>query len=439
MLFLSLDLPQGPICIIIFYIIQLLSSRMLAMVYCVNGVEHARYHHAVNNILGKWDSWGVAFFQILNCVLITIAYTITGALSMKTWKLTLLFSAAQVILSQVPNLESAWWVSGVGVATSLFYCMVALVLGLVYSGNHLGTVGGIQANQVNKAFAQCAWVASPFAYSFSLILLEIQDTMKQPPAATKTMKRAVDISVTGAFFFYLTVAVAGYVSLGNEVPGMVLAGFPDAPKGVLIAANVAIMLHMVSAYQSHVKAWRLRGAGVKPVGAITDAEKAGAAVPAAPYPAAPAGTVAGPDVSSEEAVRARVVRSSATVPTLRPVDNLRRLSQTAAMYHVDTGVANETVPLNDENYLLPFWMRLLVRTAYVAFSCIISVVLPFFGSIGTPSGAVQRKYWVYKPGGGVKWAMLIVGFVMFVVCGAATVAAVRDIILGWTNFKIFGD
>lgn len=84
------------------------------------------------------------------------------------------------------------------------------------------------------------------------------------------------------------------------------------------------------------------------MGAITDTEKAGgevadkrllgcwasgfdqplqltpavcspaAAVPAAPYPAAPAGTVGGPDVSSEEAVRARVVRSSATVPTLRP-------------------------------------------------------------------------------------------------------------------------
>ncbi len=30
--------------------------------------------------------------------------------------------------------------------------------------------------------------------------------LPRPPAATKTMKRAVDISVTGAFFFYLTVS-----------------------------------------------------------------------------------------------------------------------------------------------------------------------------------------------------------------------------------------
>jgi len=32
----------GPICIIAFYVIALISSRMLSMVYCVNGTEHAR-------------------------------------------------------------------------------------------------------------------------------------------------------------------------------------------------------------------------------------------------------------------------------------------------------------------------------------------------------------------------------------------------------------
>jgi hypothetical protein len=132
---------------------------MLAMVYCVNGVEHARYHHAVKHIMGRGGAIGVTVFQLTNIFLITIACegrcclwgggcgspsvsqasvrvlvcgpypgarapptdTITGALSLKTiandacqingiapgdcfnqsWKLTLIFSASEVILSQV--------------------------------------------------------------------------------------------------------------------------------------------------------------------------------------------------------------------------------------------------------------------------------------------------------------------------------------------------
>jgi hypothetical protein len=55
----------------------------------------------------------------------------------------------------------------------------------------------------------------PILPCHSLILLEIQDTLRQPPSTVKTMKKAVNIAVTGAFVFYFTVAVAGYVSLGN--------------------------------------------------------------------------------------------------------------------------------------------------------------------------------------------------------------------------------
>ena len=35
----------GPTLIIVFFLISLLSSRMLAMCYEANGIEHGRYHH----------------------------------------------------------------------------------------------------------------------------------------------------------------------------------------------------------------------------------------------------------------------------------------------------------------------------------------------------------------------------------------------------------
>ncbi|EFN59501.1 hypothetical protein CHLNCDRAFT_138133 [Chlorella variabilis] len=507
----------GPICTILSSVVQLTSSRMLAMVYCVNGVEHARYHHAVKHIMGCGGAIGVTIFQLTNIVLITIAYTITGALSLKTiatmscevggvapgdcfnesWKLTLIFSAGEAILSQVPSLEAAWWVSFIGVATSLFYCVVALVLGLIYSGNHLGSVGGIQANSVNKAFGILnALGGVAFAYSFSLILLEIQagggdpaqplDTLRQPPSTVKTMKRAVDIGVGGAFVFYFTVAVAGYVSLGNDVPSMVLAGFPKAPTGLLIAANAAIMLHMLTAFQplfetaeSHLKAWRLRRAGVRPTGAITDAEK--------PRGAAAPGTVA--DATDEQAVRDRLVRNTAPHPTLRPEgyqapirisarasaggsslgrqsafgETLHRLSQTVGMYHVDTGLTNGKL-LAPPSQLSDTWHhlghlfqqdlnclpRLVLRTTYVGITCIISIVLPFFSDIVGLVGALTffplsvyfpfRMYnIVYRPGGLVKWVLLVTCIFMFLVCAAATVAAMRGIINNWTHYQIFGD
>lgn len=41
----------GPILLTFFYGTALWTSRLLADVYCVAGIEHARYHHAVENLL----------------------------------------------------------------------------------------------------------------------------------------------------------------------------------------------------------------------------------------------------------------------------------------------------------------------------------------------------------------------------------------------------
>ena len=44
----------GPICIVLFFAVSMWSSHMLARLYCVDGIEFARYHHAVQYILVRW-------------------------------------------------------------------------------------------------------------------------------------------------------------------------------------------------------------------------------------------------------------------------------------------------------------------------------------------------------------------------------------------------
>lgn len=44
------------------------------------------------------------------------------------WVMTLLFGAVEMVLSQVRNLEEAWWVSALGVVCSIVYSIVALGL-----------------------------------------------------------------------------------------------------------------------------------------------------------------------------------------------------------------------------------------------------------------------------------------------------------------------
>lgn len=122
----------------------------------------------------------------------------------------------------------------------------------------------------------------------------------------------------------------------------------------------------------------------------------------------------------------------------------------SAMYHVDTGFTNEAVPLNDEHYFLPLWVRLAVRTLYVIVVTVLSVVMPFFGSIVGLIGAatflplaIYFPYLMYtkvhRPRGLVRAYMWVTGIFMGLVCGAATVAAVRGIILSWSTYTIFAD
>jgi amino acid permease len=79
-----------------------------------------------------------------------------------------------------------------------------------------------------------------------------QDTVKSPPSENVTMKRAslYGIGVTTAF--YVSLGCIGYAAFGNDAPGNILTGF-DEPFWLVDLANVAVVIHLVGAYQVYAQ------------------------------------------------------------------------------------------------------------------------------------------------------------------------------------------
>ncbi|KAK6114919.1 hypothetical protein DH2020_007188 [Rehmannia glutinosa] len=122
------------------------------------------------------------------------------------------------------------------------------------SGKIRGSLTGISIGRVTET--QKIWRsfqalgAIAFAYSYSLILIEIQDTLKSPPSESKTMKRATAISVAVTTVFYMLCGCFGYAAFGDSSPGNLLTGFGFYnPYWLLDIANAAIVIHLIGAYQ----------------------------------------------------------------------------------------------------------------------------------------------------------------------------------------------
>lgn len=74
--------------------------------------------------------------------------------------------------------------------------------------------------------------------------------MRSPPAESKTMKKASFISIAVTTVFYMLCGCMGYAAFGDLAPGNLLTGFGFYnPYWLLDIANVAIVIHLVGAYQ----------------------------------------------------------------------------------------------------------------------------------------------------------------------------------------------
>nr|CAD1818166.1 unnamed protein product [Ananas comosus var. bracteatus] len=207
----------------------------------VHGRRNYTYMDVVRSCLGPRDVviCGLAQYAMLWGTM--IGYTITTATSIMAVVRTncfhyngrdascgasgtlymVLFGLVEIVLSQFPNLEKITLLSigvdGVSESTKTWHSLQAL--------------GNIA-----------------FAYTYAMLLIEIQDTLKSPPPENQTMKRASMYGIGVTTIFYVSLGCLGYAAFGNDAPGNVLTGFYE-PFWLVDIANIAVLIHLVGAYQ----------------------------------------------------------------------------------------------------------------------------------------------------------------------------------------------
>ncbi|CAA2975183.1 amino acid permease 6-like [Olea europaea subsp. europaea] len=272
----------GPAVLLAFSFITYFTSTLLADSYRspgpVNGSRNYTYMDVVRSHLGgvKVQLCGLA--QYGNLIGVTIGYTITASISMvaversncfhrhghhvkcsiSNYPYMIIFAVIQIILSQIPNFHELSWLSIVAAVMSFAYSSIGLGLSIakVAGGGHArtsltGVTVGVDVSGTEKVWRSFQAIGDiAFAYAYSTVLIEIQDTLKSPPPENKVMKRASLIGVSTTTIFYVLCGCIGYAAFGNKAPGNFLTGFGFyEPFWLIDFANVCIAIHLIGAYQ----------------------------------------------------------------------------------------------------------------------------------------------------------------------------------------------
>ncbi|KAK7371878.1 hypothetical protein VNO80_05244 [Phaseolus coccineus] len=269
----------GPFFLLFCAIVACLSSFLLSDCYRtldpVTGKRNYSYMDAVRIYLGNKRTWLAGFLQYLSLYGVSTAYVITTATCLRAILKSncyhkegheapckygdtvymMLFGLVQIIMSFIPDLHNMAWVSIVAAIMSFSYSSIGLGLGIttvIENGRIMGSLTGVPAANISDklwlVFQAIGDIA--FAYPYSVILLEIQDTLESPPPENKTMKKASMIAILVTTFFYLCCGCFGYAAFGNQTPGNLLTGFGFyEPYWLIDFANACIVLHLVGGYQ----------------------------------------------------------------------------------------------------------------------------------------------------------------------------------------------
>ncbi|KAG6531239.1 amino acid permease 6-like [Zingiber officinale] len=273
----------GPLVLLFFSAVTYYTSVLLANCYRfpdpITGTINRAYIDAVRSYLGPKQVFLCGCAQYVNLWGTLVGYTITASTSMMAVKRAncfhrnghgarclvsgnmymVVFGLFELVLSQFPSLENITWLSVVAVTTSFGYSFIGLGLCVgkwISHGEFRGTLGGTgNAAASEKGFNVLLALGNiAFAYTFADVLIEIQDTLKSPPAENKSMKKATRNGIGLTTVFYLSLGCIGYAAFGNDAPGNILTGFGFyEPYWLVDLANVCVIVHLIGAYQVYAQ------------------------------------------------------------------------------------------------------------------------------------------------------------------------------------------
>ncbi|GLJ07349.1 hypothetical protein SUGI_0064940 [Cryptomeria japonica] len=269
----------GPAIMLVFALITYYSSSLLADCYkfpdpVFGPNKNYTYRDAVKVNLGDRQAWLCALVQYVSLYGAGIAYTITASISMRAirqsdcyhknghdyhcqysaYPFLIIFGITQVILSQIPSFHKLSGLSIIAAIMSISYSTIGLGLGIakvVENGKFYGNIGGISMPASQKVWKVLQAVGDiAFSYPFSVLLIEIENTLKPQPPENKTIKKSSIIAVATTHFFYLLCGCFGYAAFGDNAPGNILTGFGFyEPYWLIDFANICIVVHLLGAYQ----------------------------------------------------------------------------------------------------------------------------------------------------------------------------------------------
>ncbi|KAL3532928.1 hypothetical protein ACH5RR_006449 [Cinchona calisaya] len=272
----------GPVALVSFSAITLFASVLLADFYRspdpVSGRRNYTYIHVVNANLGGRHSTLSGIAQYVNLIGFTVGYIITSANSMVAIKRSncfhkyghsagchtknnpfiITFGIIQIVLSQVRDIHQLSFLSVV--TTTMCFCHASIAIGLsiaqVARRPHVKTslIGVFDSG--DKSAMDNLWSAFTalgnlaFAYGFSDVLIEIQDTLRSSKPENKVMKQASFVGICTSTLFYMSCGLMGYAAFGINTPGNILAGFGFfEPFWLVDLANLFVVIHLTGAYQ----------------------------------------------------------------------------------------------------------------------------------------------------------------------------------------------